>query len=214
MGEAIQWFRETVRDKLPEDAVLLWDGESADFLRSGGAVYVTFLFAILIVFLVLAAQFESLMHPVIIMITVPLALLGAVLGLKVSGLSVNIFSEIAVIVLIGIAAKNGVLIVEFANQLRDRGIEFSQAIVQAAVTRLRPVLMTSLCTAFGALPFVFATGAGAEQRRPVGVVVFYGTLFSVFLTLLVVPAAYSLLARRTQSPEHISRMLDKLRGAS
>jgi len=112
--------------------------------------------------------------------------------------------------LIGIAAKNGVLIVEFANQLRDRGLEFTEAIVEAAVTRLRPVLMTSLCTAFGAVPFLFASGAGAEQRTLIGVVVFYGTLVSVFLTLFVVPAVYSLVARRTKSSAHTSRLVDRL----
>ena len=164
----------------------------------------------IIVFLVLAAQFESFVHPAIIMVTVPLALLGAVFGLKLHGLSINIFSQIAVIMLIGIAAKNGVLIVEFANQLRDRGLEFTEAIVDAAVTRLRPVLMTSLCTAFGAVPFLFASGAGAEQRTPIGVVVFYGTLVSVFLTLFVVPAVYSLVARRTKSSAHTSRLVDRL----
>jgi multidrug efflux pump subunit AcrB len=146
------------------------------------------------------------------MVTVPMALLGAVFGLKAYGATINIFSQIAVVMLIGIAAKNGVLIVEFANQLRDRGIEFGEAIAQAAVTRLRPVLMTSLCTAFGALPLLFATGAGAEQRQPIGIVVFYGTLVSVFLTLLAVPAAYSLFARRTRSPQHVSRMLDRMLG--
>jgi multidrug efflux pump subunit AcrB len=164
------------------------------------------------VFLVLAAQFESVVHPAIIMVTVPLALLGAVFGLQLHGMSVNIFSQIAVIMLIGIAAKNGVLIVEFANQLRERGIEFREAVVRAAVVRLRPVLMTSLCTAFGAMPFLFATGAGAEQREPIGVVVFYGTLVSVFLTLLVVPAVYSLVARRTRSTQHTTRLVDRLLG--
>ena len=127
-------------------------------------------------------------------------------------MSVNIFSQIAVIMLIGIAAKNGVLIVEFANQLRERGIEFREAVVQAAVVRLRPVLMTSLCTAFGAVPFLFASGAGAEQREPIGVVVFYGTLVSVFLTLFVVPAVYSLVARRTRSSGHTTRLVDRLLG--
>src|SRR6185369_17922232 len=142
--------------------------------------------------------------------TVPLALLGAVFGLKLYGLSVNIFSQIAVILLIGIAAKNGVLIVEFANQLRDRGVEFVEAVVQAAVARLRPVLMTSLCAAFGALPFLFATGAGAEQRRPIGVVVFCGTMVSVALTLVAVPAVYSIFARRTNSLTHVSKLADRL----
>jgi multidrug efflux pump len=214
MGEAVQWFQDTVKKELPGEAVLMWDGESADYLRSGGALFFTFAFALAIVFLVLAAQFESFVHPTIIMFTVPLALLGAVFGLKVSGLSVNIFSEIAVIVLIGIAAKNGVLIVEFTNQLRDRGVEFSEAIVKAAGTRLRPVLMTSLCTAIGAVPFMVATGAGAEQRIPIGIVVFYGTIVSMFLTLLVVPAAYLLLARKTRSPEHVSRILDRMLGTT
>jgi multidrug efflux pump len=123
---------------------------------------------------------------------------------------VNIFSEIAVIMLIGIAAKNGVLIVEFANQLRDRGVEFVDALVGAATTRLRPVLMTSLCTAFGALPLLLASGAGAEQRRPIGIVVFYGMLVSVFLTLFAVPTAYAILARKTRSPQHVSRIVDRL----
>jgi multidrug efflux pump len=208
MGEAVKWFQQTAAKELPSGATLMWDGESAEYLRTGQQLYFTFLFALAIVFLVLAAQFESFVHPMIIMVTVPLALIGAVFGLKLSGMTINIFSQIAVIMLIGIAAKNGVLIVEFANQLRDRGVEFIDAVIQAAVTRLRPVLMTSLCTAFGSLPFLFATGAGAEQRRPIGIVVFYGTLVSVFLTLLAVPAIYSVFARKTKSPQYVSRLVD------
>ena len=208
MGEAIKWFADTVKTELPNGAVLMWDGESGEYLKSGQQMYLTFVFALVVVFLVLAAQFESFVHPMIIMVTVPLALIGAVFGLKLYGMTINIFSQIAVIMLIGIAAKNGVLIVEFANQLRDRGIEFYDAIVQAAMTRLRPVLMTSMCTAFGALPFLFAPGSGSEQRRPIGIVVFYGTLVSVFLTLLAVPAVYSIFARKTKSPEHVSRLVD------
>ncbi|MGQ0835609.1 MAG: efflux RND transporter permease subunit [Gammaproteobacteria bacterium] len=212
IGEAVTWFQETVPRELPAAATLMWDGETGEYVRSGGSLYFTFLFALAIVFLVLAAQFESFVHPTIIMATVPLALLGAVFGLKFNGMSINIFSQIAVIILIGIAAKNGVLIVEFANQLRDRGVEVKEAVVRAAAIRLRPVLMTSLCTAFGSIPFLLATGAGAEQRRPIGVVVFYGTLVSVFLTLLVVPAVYSLLARKTRSPQYTSRLVDRLLG--
>jgi multidrug efflux pump len=214
MGEAVEWFEETVRKELPTGATLMWDGESADYVRSGGQLWITLLFAVMIVFLVLAAQFESFVHPAIIMVTVPLAMLGAVFGLKAHGMSINIFSQIAVVMLIGIAAKNGVLIVEFANQLRDRGKEFHEAIIEASVTRLRPVLMTSLCTAFGAIPFLFATGAGAEQRLPIGIVVFYGTIVSVFLTLFVVPAVYSLVAKRTKSSDHTTRLVDRLLGAT
>ncbi|MEJ0085066.1 MAG: efflux RND transporter permease subunit [Pseudomonadota bacterium] len=210
LGQAMEWFRATVAKELPAEAQLMWDGDAGEYERTGPQMYLTFVFALVIVFLVLAAQFESFIHPLIIMVTVPLALLGAVFGLKAYGLTINIFSQIAVIMLIGIAAKNGVLIVEFANQLRDRGVEFSEAVVRAASARLRPILMTSLCTAFGALPFVFASGAGVEQRTPIGIVVFYGTLVSVFLTLLAVPAVYSLLARNTRSPEHASRLLDRL----
>jgi multidrug efflux pump len=212
LGEAIQWFEDTVARELPPEAVLMFDGESAEFTRTGQQLYFTFLLALAVVYLVLAAQFESFVHPVIIMVTVPLALLGAVFGLKLYGLTINIFSQIAVIMLIGIAAKNGVLIVEFANQLRDRGVEFIDAIVQAAVTRLRPVLMTSLCTAFGSLPLLLASGAGSEQRRPIGIVVFYGMMVSVFLTLLAVPTIYAILARKTRSPRHVSRLVDRLMG--
>ncbi len=214
MGEAVRWFEQTAKRELPAGATLMWDGESGDYVRSGGQLYITFLFAVIIVFLVLAAQFESFVHPAIIMVTVPLALLGAVFGLKLHGMTINIFSQIAVIMLIGIAAKNGVLIVEFANQLRDRGVEFGESIVRAAATRLRPVLMTSLCTAFSAIPFLLATGAGSEQRRPIGIVVFYGTLLSVFLTLLVVPAVYSLVARRTRSSQYTTRLVDRLLGVA
>jgi multidrug efflux pump len=210
MGEAVQWFEDTVAAELPAEATLTWDGESGEFTRSGQQLYVTFLLALAIVYLVLAAQFESFVHPLIIMVTVPLALLGAVFGLKLFGLTVNIFSQIAVVMLIGIAAKNGVLIVEFANQLRDRGVEFYEAIVEASVIRLRPVLMTSFCTAFGALPLMLAAGAGAEQRKPIGIVVFLGVLVAVFLTLLVVPTVYAVLARRTKSPQYVSRLVDAL----
>jgi multidrug efflux pump len=212
MGEAVQWFRDTVAKELPGEASLDFDGESGDFVRTGQQLYFTFLLALAVVYLVLAAQFESFVHPLIIMVTVPLAMLGAVFGLKLFGLTINIFSQIAVIMLIGIAAKNGVLIVEFANQLRDRGIEFTEAIIQAAQTRLRPVLMTSLCTSFGALPLMLASGAGMEQRRPIGIVVFFGMMVAVFLTLIAVPVAYSLFARGTRSPQHVSRIVDRLMG--
>jgi multidrug efflux pump len=213
MGEAVDWFRATVANELP-GATLDWDGQTREFTRTGQQLYYTFLLALAVVYLVLAAQFESFVHPLIIMVTVPLALLGAVFGLKLFGLTINIFSQIAVIMLIGIAAKNGVLIVEFANQLRDRGLDFIDATVQAAVTRLRPVLMTSFCTAFGALPLMLATGAGAEQRRPIGIVVFFGMTVAVFLTLFAVPTVYSLLARKTRSPQHVSRLVDRLMNAT
>jgi len=216
MGQAVGFFQELVRDRLPPAARLSFDGESREYLRTQGQLWTTFVFAIAIVFLVLAAQFESFKHPAVIMTTVPLAVIGAFVGLGIYNLfgarmSLNIFSQIAMIMLIGIAAKNGVLIVEFANQLRDRGLERVEAVVQAATVRLRPVLMTSLCTAFGSLPLLFATGAGAEQREPIGVVVFFGTTISVFLTLFVVPAVYALVARSHRSPHYLAGLIERLR---
>ena len=172
-----------------------------------------FLLALVIVFLVLAAQFESFLHPFVIMTTVPLAVIGALLGLWLYGMSINVFSQIARDHAGRLAAKNGILIVEFANQLRDRGIEFREAVIEAAAIRLRPVLMTSLCTAFGAVPLMLASGAGAEARQAIGVVVFYGVVISVVLTLVVVPAVYTLVARNTQSPQTIARLIERLRGA-
>jgi multidrug efflux pump len=212
MGEALEYFEKIVREELPPEASINWDGESREFRKSGSALYVTFVLALTIVFLVLAAQFESFRHPAIIMMTVPLAVTGALIGLFVEGGSINVFSQIGCIMLIGLAAKNGILIVEFANQLRDRGMEFVEAIIEASAIRLRPVLMTSLCTLFGAVPLLMASGAGAESRRAIGSVVVYGVGFSCLLTLYVVPTLYTLMARNSRSPEYVSRMIERLRG--
>lgn len=211
LGEALDYFEGLVQNELPSHAQINYDGESREFKRSGGALYLTFVLALAIVFLVLAAQFESFRHPVIIMMTVPLAVAGALLGLFATDGSINVFSQIGCIMLIGLAAKNGILIVEFANQLRDRGVEFTQAIIEASTIRLRPVLMTSLCTVFGAWPLLVASGAGAESRQAIGSVVVYGVTFSMLLTLYVVPVIYSYIARNTHSPEHIAKLIDGLR---
>jgi len=213
LGAALDAIEEIIREHLPTAAQINYDGESRDLQMSGSSLYFTFLLALVIVYLVLAAQFESFKHPFIIMTTVPLAVTGALIGLTAFGSSINIFSQIGAIILIGLAAKNGILIVEFANQLRDRGMEFKEAIVEASRIRLRPVLMTGLCTAFGATPLLLATGAGAESRQSIGAVVFFGVSCAVFLTLLVVPAVYSLVARKSHSPEYISRMIEKLKTA-
>jgi multidrug efflux pump len=211
LGEAIDKLHQVALDTLPASARISWDGESEEYLNSGSSLYITFALALLIVFLVLAAQFESFINPMVILVTVPLALTGALLGLWVYGSSINVFSQIGAILLIGLSAKNGVLIVEFANQLRDRGMNFREAIVEAASVRLRPILMTSACTTFGALPLLLGTGAGAESRQPIGIVVVYGVTVSAFLTLFVVPALYVMFARRTSSPQHVSRAIDRLR---
>ncbi|MBC7982756.1 MAG: efflux RND transporter permease subunit [Candidatus Obscuribacterales bacterium] len=211
LGEALDYMDKIIREELPPEAQIRYDGESRELRASQGALYTTFLLALVIVFLVLAAQFESFRHPAVIIMTVPLAVTGALLGLWITDSSINVFSQIGIVMLIGLAAKNGILIVEFANQLRDRDVEFVEAIVRASVTRLRPVLMTSLCTVFGALPLLVATGAGAESRQSIGAVVVYGVTFSMLLTLIVVPAVYMLIAKNSHSPEYIAHLIDKLR---
>jgi multidrug efflux pump len=211
LGEAIDKLYTIALATLPSSARLSWDGESKEYLDSGSSLYLTFGLAMLIVFLVLAAQFESFINPLVIMVTVPLALMGALVGLWVYGSSINVFSQIGAILLIGLSAKNGVLIVEFANQLRDRGMQFRQAVIEAASVRLRPILMTSAATTFGALPLLLATGAGAESRQPIGIVVVFGVTISAVLTLFVVPALFVLFARRTHSPQHMSLIIEKLR---
>lgn len=210
LGEALSDIENIIRTNLPAAAQINYDGESRDFKRTGNSVYWTFLLSLIIAYLVLAAQFESFKHPFIIMTTVPLAIAGALFGLTIFGSSINIFSQIGAIMLIGLAAKNGILIVEFANQLRDRGVEFGEAILESAVTRLRPVLMTSMCTAFGAIPLVVASGAGALARQSIGAVVFFGVTFSMVLTLVVVPVVYTLVARKSHSPEYVGQMIDRL----
>ena len=161
----------------------------------------------MVVFLVLAAQFESFIHPFVIMLTVPVAIAGALLGLYLVGSTLNIFSAIGMIILIGIAAKNGILIVEFANQLRDEGIEFLDALAKAAETRFRPIIMTGVSTAAGSVPLILSTGPGSASRLSIGIVVVCGVLVSTVMTLFIVPLFYNMMARRTGSPQTIARKL-------
>ena len=210
LGEAIDFARKAVQEELPDTAQLDFGGQSREYLQAGGAAMFTFGMALLIVFLVLAAQFESFVHPLVIMLTVPLAVLGALIGLASTGNTINLFSQIGIVMLIGLAAKNGILIVEFANQRRDEGLPIREAILDAAATRLRPILMTSIATVTGALPLMLASGAGSASRSAIGVVVVFGVLLSTFLSLFVVPAFYLLLARFTHAPEERTRMLEAL----
>lgn len=208
LGEALDYLNDLVRQHLPSNAVIDYKGMSRDYQTAGGSVIFIFLLGILITFLVLAAQFESYVHPFIIMLTVPLAMAGGTLGLYLTQSSFNLYSQIGLIMLIGLAAKNGILIVEFANQLRDKGVEFHQALLEASSARLRPILMTSLTAVAGAIPLVISTGAGSETRFVIGIVVMYGVLVATFLTLFVVPVAYSMLARKTGSPGDVARRLE------
>jgi len=207
LGEALEWLEAAAARTLPGNAIYDYKGQSREYKRSGASLSFAFGLALLVVFLVLAAQFESFVHPLVILLTVPMALAGALGGLWLASDSLNIYSQIGIIMLVGLSAKNGILIVEFANQLRDRGVAFDAALEEAARSRLRPILMTGLSTAIGALPLIYASGAGAETRRTIGVVVFGGCTLGTFFTLVVVPAAYRLLARRTGSPGAVAARL-------
>jgi multidrug efflux pump len=210
LGKALDWMDKTAAEELPEIAQIDFKGQSREYQTAGGAVLFTFAMALLIVYLVLAAQFESFIHPVVIMLTVPLAVLGALIGLWVSGGTLNLFSQIGIVMLVGLAAKNGILIVDFANQLRDEGRSIQQAIVEAAAVRLRPILMTSIATIMGAVPLVLDGGPGSASRSTIGVVVIFGVAFSTLLSLFVVPSFYALLAPFTRSPEALSKRLERL----
>ena len=212
LGEAIDFANQAAEEELPDTAQIDYGGQSREYLQAGGAAMFTFGMALLIVFLVLAAQFESFVHPLVIMLTVPLAVLGALLGLALTGNTVNLFSQIGIVMLVGLAAKNGILIVEFANQRRDDGLSIRDAVLDAAATRLRPILMTSVATVTGALPLMLATGAGSASRGAIGVVVVFGVLLSTFLSLFVVPAFYLVLAKYTKAPEERAQALAKLEG--
>ena len=197
-------------EELPGSAQIDYKGDSREFKRAGGAVMFTFVLALLVIYLVLAAQFESFIHPVVIMLTVPLAVFGALVGLWITGGSLNLFSQIGIVMLVGLAAKNGILIVEFANQLRDEGRDVADAVAEAASVRLRPILMTSVATIAGAIPLVIAGGPGSASRATIGVVIIFGVAFSTLLSLYVVPAFYALLAPYTRSPEALAQELEKL----
>jgi multidrug efflux pump len=211
LGDALSYLENLVREELPSVAQIDYKGESLEYKEASGSLYFTFAVALLVVFLVLAAQFESFVHPIVIMITVPLAITGGLLGLSLAGMTLNIYSQIGIVMLIGIAAKNGVLIVEFINQLRDQGVEFNEAIVEAARIRFRPVVMTTCATLMGSVPLILASGPGSSSRSTLGVVTFSGISVATVFTLFVVPAFYRLLAGRTTSPNAVAQKLDQLK---
>ncbi|HAJ45979.1 MAG TPA: multidrug transporter AcrB [Alphaproteobacteria bacterium] len=208
LGEGLAFMDAAAAEVLPPSARTDYAGQSREFRQSTSALYVTFALALLVVYLVLAAQFESFVHPFIILMTVPLAVAGALFGLFVYGSTLNIYSQIGIVMLIGLAAKNGILIVEFANQLRDAGRPFREALIEACAIRLRPILMTSIATAMGALPLILEGGPGSASRETLGVVVFAGVVFSTLLTLFVIPVFYDLLARGSEPAGAIGREMD------
>ena len=209
LGTALEYLEDLARTHLPEHAVIDYKGQSRDFQTSGAGILFVFALGVVVVFLVLAAQFESWVHPLVIMLTVPLAVAGALLGLWLTGQTLNIYSQIGLIMLVGLAAKNGILIVEFTNQLRDQDRAFREALIEAAEVRFRPIVMTGITTAAGSLPLILSSGAGAETRVVIGTVILSGVLAATLFTLFVVPVAYDLLARRTGSAGDVRRSLER-----
>lgn len=207
LNRAVNAFRGIAAEELPVEARASFSGAAELFLDTSGSLYFTFGFALLIVFLVLAAQFESFIHPLVILLTVPVGVTGALLALLFTGQSLNIYSQIGCVLLIGLMAKNGILIVEFANQLRAEGLSVREAVLAGASQRLRPILMTVLSTVLGALPLALATGAGSESRTAIGVVVIGGLLVSTVLTLFLTPVLYDQLAGLTRPVNAVQQRL-------
>jgi multidrug efflux pump len=183
---------------LDESYTTSLDGPSREFAESSSSIYLAFLIALAIIYLILAGQFESFKDPLVIMFTVPLALAGALLSLWYFNQTLNVFSQIGIIMLIGLVTKNGILIVEFANQQKEQGLSILEAVKAAAASRFRPILMTSLSTILGILPIALALGAGSESRVSMGIAVIGGMMFATILTLFVIPAIYSYISTKHQ----------------
>ena len=190
LGEAIDSLNRIANEVLPKASSTALAGESRELEESGSSLYFAFLLALLVVFMVLASQFESLIHPFTVLLAVPLAVTGALFTLKLAGATLNLYSQIGMILLIGLVTKNSILLVEYINQLKERGLETVPAALEAGRIRLRPILMTSVATVMGAVPIAFGLGAGSISRRPLGYAIVGGVLFSTLLTLYVVPAVY------------------------
>jgi len=207
LGESLAELEALAREVLPEEVVIDFKGQSRDLRESSDSILFVFAFGVMVVFLVLAAQFESWRHPFVIMLSVPAALAGGLASLWIAGASLNLYSQIGLIMLVGLAAKNGILIVEFANQLRDAGKPFMEALYEAALVRFRPILMTGITTAAGAVPLLLSSGPGSETRMVIGLVVLGGVVTSTIVTLITVPAAYALIARGSTSPGAVAAQL-------
>lgn len=212
LGEALTYLENLARTHLPENVIIDYKGQSQDFKFSSGSMLFVFVLGLSVVFLVLAGQFESYIHPLVIILSVPLAMAGGLIGLYLTGQTLNIYSQIGLLTLVGLSAKNGILIVEFANQLRDNGVSFLRALMTSASLRLRPIMMTSLTAVAGAVPLILTSGAGAETRSVIGIVIFFGVLSAMIFTIFVVPVAYRLIGRWGGSPEETARRLKRESG--
>jgi multidrug efflux pump len=213
LGDALAAMDDVARRTLPATAQTDLDGQSREFRASGGEIYFTFVLALLFIYLVLSAQFESFIHPFVIMLSVPLSMTGALVTLYLAGGTLNIYSQVGLVTLVGLITKHGILIVEFSNQLRAKGEPLMKAVIEAATLRLRPILMTTGAMVLGALPLALASGAGAESRMQIGWVIVGGMTFGTLLTLFVVPTAYTMLAGRAHIEAHGMKALPEMHEA-
>ena len=209
IGDVLDYLDAKAIELLPSDINISYSGESKQYKENRSSVLIVFGLALLVAYLVLAAQFESFINPLVVMFTVPMGVLGGFVGMVLMNQGLNIYSQIGMIMLIGMVTKNGILIVEFANQLRDRGHELEDAIIDASARRLRPILMTAFTTLAGAIPLITSTGAGSESRIAVGTVVFFGMAFATVVTLFVIPAMYRLISGNTHSPGYVEKLLNE-----
>ena len=210
LGEGLDSLEKIAAEVLPPGSTFALGGESRELRESGTSLYFAFLLALIFVFMVLASQFESVVHPFTVLMAVPLAVTGALFTLFIAKSSINLYSQIGMILLIGLVTKNSILLVEYANRLRECGMETIAALLEAGRIRLRPILMTSVATVMGAVPIALGFGAGSMSRRPLGYAIVGGVLFSTALTLFLVPVVYSLMegmrvrvsrARRRPAPQ-------------
>jgi multidrug efflux pump len=211
LGSAIREMGGIARAQLPAEASISWLGLSEEFTTSSARTGLVFALALVVIYLVLAALFESFVYPLVVLVTVPLALTTGLAALWVTGQSFNVFSQIGLLLVVGLLAKNGILVIDFANQRRAAGIERRQAIVEAARARFRPVLMTSIATFSGAVPLALAVGPGSEPRMVIGTVVMAGIVGATAITLLLVPGLYAVAARIGGVPGAASERLAKER---
>jgi multidrug efflux pump len=210
LGEALSFMDATAAKVLPAGYAAELNGVSREFKASSGALGVVFVLALLFIFLVLAAQFESFIDPFVILLAVPLSMVGALGALQLTGGTLNVFSQIGLITLVGLITKHGILMVEFSNQLRQQGHDVLTAVTQACALRLRPILMTTGAMVLGALPLALATGAGAESRQQIGWVIVGGMSVGTMLTIFVVPTIYTLFARKSTPGEITTPALDDM----
>jgi multidrug efflux pump len=196
LGEALEVMRRGAEEAVPSGAQFDYAGQSREFQKASGGIAVTFVLALAFIYLVLAAQFESFRSPLIILLTVPLSITGGLLALYLDGSTLNIYSQVGLVTLIGLISKHGILIVEFANQNRSRGLSVHDAVLESCAVRLRPILMTTGAMVFGALPLAVASGAGAESRQDIGLVIVGGLVVGTFFTLFVIPAVYTYITPR------------------